>query len=727
MTQDNKPVYRSYRSLLRASAGFLTPGDTSLIRKALNLAIEACGNDRTPTGNTTLGHSVAVARILAAEMNLGTSSVIAALLHDTVKKPGVSDDMISDLFGSGIRDIIAGLRRVSTLNAKDPDGQAEYYRKLLLSLADDVRVIAIKLAERLDEMRNLDGSAEDVRLRLASEAYFLYAPLAYRLGFYSIKTEMEDLAMKYLEPDEYSFIEGRLKQTTSSRNKLVREMTLHLSEKLDRLKYEYQIKSRTKSIHSIWQKMKKQGVAFEEVYDIFALRIIADAPPQKEKEVCWQIYSLVTDIYQPNPSRLRDWISVPKSNGYESLHTTVIGPRGKWIEVQIRTRRMDEIAEKGLAAHYKYKGQKDAKGGLEVWLEKMRSLLESSVREEEQLIDQVKSGLYSDEVFVFTPDGELRRLRAGATVLDFAFDIHTELGVKCVGAKVNGKNTSIRYVLKNGDQVSILTSKLQKPKNDWLSFVVTGKARNRIKNALNEERVQAAADGKEILVRRLKNWKLVFSDVTINRILGKYNLKNARDLYVGISTGEIDLLGVKDFLMSDGEETPATPETAPLTARPGSEEKEEAIGDYLIIENKIEGIDYKLARCCNPVYGDKVFGFVTISEGVKIHRTGCPNAENMISRYPYRVVPAKWKTTGSIPAFLAGIKVTGVEDIGIVSRISEMLANYKVTIRNFTYNTNDNLFEGYIQLTVPNVNVLYGLIRNIQSIKGVLKAVRHDH
>jgi GTP diphosphokinase / guanosine-3',5'-bis(diphosphate) 3'-diphosphatase len=717
-------INSSYRSLLRASSGFLADGDIKRIRRALNLAISSCGNSKTITGDSCILHSIAVARIVSAEMNLGTTSLIAALLHDSIGSLKLTSEELTREFGKGVVGILEGLRKVNSVETKHSGSQADSFRKLLLSLADDVRVIAIKLVERVDEMRNLDGAEELVRLQLASETYFLYAPLAYRLGFYNLKTEMEDLAMKYLEPEHYNHIDTKLRQTTSSRNRLIREFTTPLRDKLDKLNFSYTIKSRTKSIHSIWQKMRKQGVEFEEVYDIFAVRIILDSTPEKEKSECWQVYSVVTDVYQPNPSRLRDWISVPKSNGYESLHTTVVGPRGRWVEVQIRSAKMDEVAEKGLAAHSKYKGLRGEKGGLEIWLTKMREMLESTGKEDDGFIDQVRSGLYSDEVFVFTPKGELRQLPAGSTVLDFAFDIHTEVGSHCMGARVNGKNVTFKYVLKNGDYVSVLTSKNQKPNMGWLSFVVTGKARTRIKQALNEERVLAAAEGKEILTRRLKNWKINFSDLVVNRLMVKYHLKNAQDLYFKISTEEIDLLELKEFLLTV-EEAPK-PNESVIQKDKESDKRDHISSDYLIIENKIESVDYKLAKCCNPVYGDRVFGFVAIAEGIKIHRTSCPNADNLISRYPYRVLPARWTETGLNPSFLASIKVSGVEDIGIVTRISELVAEFKVTVRNFNYKINDGLFEGLIQLSVPNVNILYGLIKKIQSLKGVMRVIRSD-
>ena len=714
-------IQTGYRALLKAAKSSVAREDYGKIRKALDLAIISCGEKKTLTGEPKILHSLSVARIIAAEMGLGLTSVISALLHDSWKELETDAKAIEKDFGKKVVEILGGFSRIEGIESMQSSYQAENFRKLLLSLADDVRVILIKLVERLEYMRNLDQAPEKEKIPLASETYFLYAPLAHRLGFYNIKSEMEDLAVKYLEPEQYSYVENRLKQTSASRNRLIREFSAPLQDKLVKQGFRFSVKSRTKSIHSIMLKMKKQGVEFEEVYDLFAVRIILDTTGQNEKSDCWRAYSVVTDLYQPNPSRLRDWISVPKSNGYESLHTTVVGPRGKWVEVQIRSVRMDEIAEKGLAAHFKYKGIK-GEGGLDSWLTKMREILESPEKEDAAFLDQVRSGLYTDEVFVFTPKGDLRQLPAGATVLDFAFDIHTAVGASCVGGKVNGKNVTIRHVLQNGDHVDIIRSKNQSPKQDWLSFVVTNKARSKIKLALNEEKMKAAAEGKELLMRRLKNWKMPFGDTVIQKLINHYNFKTSQDLYFLISTGKIELLEIKDILLKD--------ETAPAVSQPGIPEKEEKeiteaqYGDFLVIEDRVEGLDYKLARCCNPVFGDPVFGFVTISEGIKIHRTSCPNAQNLISRYPYRVVAARWTKTKSITSFISLIKITGVEDLGIVNKIADAISAYNVTIRNFNYSMEDGMFEGTLNLLVPNNDVLYAIIKKIRLIKGVLKVIR---
>jgi len=724
MAANKQKIYSAYRGLLLAAKNTVAQEDYPRIRRALELAVKASGDKITLTGEPEVLHALSVARIIAGEMGLGLTSIVTALLHDSYNNLPVSHNELEKEYGKKVMEILHGFSRITSIDSMQASYQAENFRKLLLSLADDVRVILIKLVERMEYMRNLDNAPEKERLPLASETYFLYAPLAHRLGFYNIKSEMEDLAVKYLEPEQYNEIECKLKQTTASRNKLIRDFSVPLKDKLEKLGFRFTIKSRTKSIHSIMLKMKKQGVEFEEVYDLFAVRIIIDSNAENEKSDCWRAYSVVTDLYQPNPSRMRDWISVPKSNGYESLHITVVGPRGKWVEVQIRSARMDEIAEKGLAAHFKYKGIK-GEGGLDNWLAKMREILESSEKEDNAFIDQVKSGLYTDEVFVFTPRGDLRQLPAGSTLLDFAFDIHTAVGASCVGGKVNGKNVTIRHILQNGDHVSILRSKSQKPKQDWLSFVVTNKAKTKIRQALNEEKTKAAAEGKEILMRRMKNWKMAYNDTVIQSLLNHYHLRYAQDFYYLIAAEKLELLEIKNLLLK-----PET--TGEAVADTSAEEKEikeisaTQYSDYLIIQDKVEGLDYKMSKCCNPVFGDSIFGFVTISEGIKIHRTSCPNAHNMLSRYPYRLIAARWSKSGNVPSFIASIKITGVEDIGMVNKIADIISEHKVVMRSFNYNMNDGLFEGMLNILVPNSDVLHTIIRKIQGTKGIVKASRID-
>jgi GTP pyrophosphokinase len=721
---DSKRIQSAYRALLKAAGSNISQEDIPRIRAALDLAIKTGEGAVTLAGESQVLHVLSVARIIAAEMGLGPTSIITALLHDSYDKLDLSSPELEKQFGQKVTGILEGFSRISSLESMQSSFQAENFRKLLLSLADDVRVILIKLVERLEYMRNLEKVREKDRLSVASETYFLYAPLAHRLGFYNIKSEMEDLAVKFLEPEKYNYIVSRLKQTTASRNRFIKEFSQPLQEKLQSLGFKFSIKSRTKSIHSIMMKMKKQEVEFEEIYDLFAVRIILRGEPENEKSDCWRAYSVVTDLYQPNPSRLRDWLSVPKSNGYESLHTTVIGPRGRWVEVQIRSERMDEIAEKGLAAHFRYKGVK-AEGGLDVWLSRMREIIESPEKEDTAFFDQVRSGLYSDEVFVFTPRGDLRQLPVGATLLDFAFDIHTAVGSTCVGGKVNGKNVALRYVLQNGDHVDVLRSKNQKPKQDWLSFVVTNKAKSKIRLALNAEKTRAAAEGKEILMRRLKNWKMNYNDTVIQRLINHYNFKTAQDFYYFIAEEKIELLEIKEILQ--GEETAAVIPADPVVSLKDIKEDPDTLySDFLVIEDKVEGLDYKLAKCCRPVFGDPVFGFVTISEGIKIHRKACPNANNMMTRYPYRIVAARWTKTERLTSFIATVKITGLVNTGIVNQISEVVSLYNVTIRSFSYSSEKGMFEGNLGILVPNNDVLYSIIKKIQTLKGIHRVIRQN-
>jgi len=714
---------RSRQSLvLKALPGPVTETDKKMLGLAIEIARDYYSTDKY-LGEPLPLYYLELARLTASAIGLGLPAVISALLS------GVSEGSeawirIDDLKDPSIKEVVKGLSRVTALKGRDFTGQAENFRKLLLSLADDGRVILISLAERLLIMRRLDWLPDKERLPVASETYFLFAPLAHRLGYYNIKSEMEDLAMKLMEQVEYNEIETRLKQTTTSRNRLIKEFSKPVMEKLDALGIRYELKSRTKSIHSIWQKMKRQGVAFEEVFDIFAIRIIIDTDPTHEKSSCWQVYSVVTDLYQPDPSRMRDWISVPKTNGYESLHTTVVTPAGRWVEVQIRTRRMDEIAEKGLAAHFRYKGLK-GEGGLDTWMVQMREVLGAVEKEGNGFLGEIRPGLYADEVFVFTPKGEVRQLPVGATLLDFAFDIHTEVGSRCIGGKVNGRNVQLKQKLQNGDHVSVITSSKQTPKRDWLSFVVTNKARTKIKQALNEEKFRLAADGKEMLTRRLKNWKIPYGDATVVKLLTEYGFKTSQDLYFSIAIGEMDLLQIKKVLLRAEDHPEESQVRQAETHIP--EETGTGGGDYLVIDEKVEGLDYKLAKCCNPVFGDRIFGFVTVLEGIKIHRATCPNADFMISNFPYRIVRARWTRLDASKGFLTAVKLTGVENLGIVTRITEILSEYRtVAVKNFNYSMNTGLFEGRMELLVPNINVLYGIIKKIQSVKGITRVVRVD-
>ena len=650
------------------------------------------------------------------------------MLYPFVDEGDLSLEDVKKEFGEHIALMIDSLARISSIETKGSASQAEKFRKLLLTLASDVRVILIKLSDRLHLMRVLDEYEQQDQLRISSETFYLYAPLAHRLGLYNMKSEMEDLAMKYLESEQYEEIVRKLKESATERNKFIRDFIRPLKSKLTNEGFDFEIKGRPKSVFSIWTKMKRQHVDFEEVYDKFAISIILNSKPEKEKADCWRVYSIVTDAYQPNPKRLRDWISVPKSNGYESLHTTVIVPGGNWVEVQIRTQRMNEIAEKGLAAHWKYKGIK-GDTGLDDWLNKVREVLETPEADAMEFINNFKLSLYSKEIFVFTPNGDLKQFPSGATVLDFAFDIHTDVGSSCVGARVNGRNVPIRHVMKNGDKVEIITSKNQKPKRDWLEFVVTSKAKNKIKLSLKEELMREAENGREMLKRRFLNWKVTFNDKNVNKLLKHYKQKTALDLYYLIATEKIDLAEIKEFLKQEEVQEPVKPQD---TIEKSGVEKilsdtVEKTDDYLVIDDKIANVDYKLSKCCNPIFGDKIFGFVTVNEGIKIHRVNCPNAAQLLSRYGYRVVKAKWTDTEKTSQYQTTLKITGVDDIGIVNRITDVISkDLKVNMRSIAIESNDGMFEGTLKLFVKDTGHLKNLIDRILSVKGVLNAVRLD-
>jgi GTP pyrophosphokinase len=606
-------------------------------------------------------------------------------------------------------------------------GQAENMRNLILTLATDFRVILVKISERLHLMRDFNSLTEKQRITLSCEARYIYSPLAHRLGLYNVMSEMEDLSMSFLEKEAYEAIDEKLKATRARRNRFIREFIRPISEDLERENIRAEILGRPKAISSIWRKMRKQKVEFEEVYDKFAIRIIIDTPMNREKADCWRAYSIITDHYQPNPDRLRDWISAPKSNGYESLHTTVVVPGGEWVEIQIRTRRMNEIAEKGLAAHWKYKGIK-GQAGIDQWIEKVREALENSDLDANNLIEDLKLSQFSKEIFVFTPNGDLKKFPENATVLDFAFDIHTDVGASCVGARVNGKNVPIRHILKNGDKVEVLRSKGQKPKLDWLNVVVTSKAKGKIRQALKEAKLKEAEHGKETLKRRFRNWKVEFDDSSVRKVIQHFKYRDATDLYYDVATEKIDLLEIKELLTVTGK----SPVPKPVKIDEDSVERliTQSTADsegLLIIEEKLANIDYKLSRCCNPIHGDAVFGFVTISSGITIHRMNCPNAQQLLSRYGYRVVKARWSTSEKGGFFPVTLHVTGMDDLGIVSNISDVISKeLQVNMRSISIDSNDGMFEGSITLFVRDTKHLDALIRKLKKVKGVLNVRRVD-
>jgi GTP diphosphokinase / guanosine-3',5'-bis(diphosphate) 3'-diphosphatase len=729
--KEKRDILNRYRGLLRVCKKCISREDNGEIRKAFNLALNAHMNKRRDSGEPYIYHPIAVARIAVEEIGLGTTSVVAALVHETVKEKSNSFNEIENSFGKPVRNIVEGLTKISGISAMNTSLQAENFRKLLLTLSTDIRVILLKLSDRLENMRNLEHSTAERQLQAASETFFLYAPLAHRLGLYSIKSEMEDLSLRYTNPDIYNDIQNRLRSTNTARKRFIREFSEPIKTELKKQGFEFEIKGRTKSVYSIWNKMKKQQADLNEVYDIFAIRVILETDINKEKADCWRVYSIVTDFYQPNTNRLRDWISVPKSNGYESLHTTVVGPGGRFVEVQIRTRRMDEIAEKGLAAHWKYKGEGvDKKFG--DWLMHIRESLENSESSALDFVDNFKLNLYSEEVFVFTPNGDIKRYPVGATVLDFAFDIHTDLGSKCVGAKVNGKNVPIKQVLKNGDQVSILTSKNQNPKIDWLKWVVTAKARTKIKHTLKEARQVDSEAGKELLNRRLKNWKMDFPDRFRTKILKHYKVKTTFDFYYLIGSGRVDPADIKELILALEQKEKAINGGVqevqdPVDIVPPEKEHDKP-ADILIIDKNLNNIDYKFAPCCNPVFGDPIFGFVSVLGGIKIHRSSCPNAPAMLSRYDYRIVKARWTSSSEGSSFQVMIKLDGIDEVGIVNKISDVVSkDLKMPLRSISIDSRDGMFEGVIRVLVRNKSQLDLLIHKLNRLKVVSKATRLDN
>lgn len=728
LDSEKKEIIKRYRRLLRKARPVLKQGDAKLIKKAFYTSMEAHSGMRRRSGEPYIFHPLEVAEICVSEIGLGTTSIIAALLHDVVEDTEYELADIERLFGTKVSTIIDGLTKISGVFDYGSSQQAENFRKMLLTLSHDVRVILIKLADRLHNMRTLESMPRNKQLKIANETIYLYAPLSHRLGLYAFKSELEDLYLKYSDRETYNSIARKINATKDSRNKFIRNFIKPIKERLDSLGINYEIKGRPKSIHSIWNKMKKQNVPFEEVYDLFAIRIILDAPLESEKAFCWQTYSLVTDHYQPNPDRLRDWISIPKANGYESLHTTVMSDKGQWVEVQIRTKRMDEIAEKGYAAHWKYKdGTESNETGLEMWISKVREILEQNDANAIEFVDDFRSNLFSDEVFVFTPKGDLKTLPKGATALDFAFDIHTEVGETCLGAKVNQKLVPLNFELKNGDQVEILTSKKQKPNESWLNYVVSTKAKSKIKDALKEEKKGFIDEGREIIKRKLKQLKLDYSQDILDQIAGYFKAKSAQDLMYLVGTGKIDHALIKSFSKADSRSE------RPFTEVKDAKSFEEKIkqvrredSDFLLLGEDLDIVDYKFAKCCNPIAGDDVFGFVTVSDGIKVHRTTCPNAAELLSNYGYRIIKAKWASSKK-HTFEATLSIIGTDRLGLVSDVSNLISQeLKVNMRSLSINTEGGIFEGTIRLYVEDTNHLDTLVNNLGKINGVVKVNRSN-
>jgi len=733
--QERAEILKQYRRLISSCRPSTTKEDRERMRKAFDFAVEAHKNHRRKSGEPYIYHPIAVGQIVVEEIGLGTTSVICALLHDVVEDTDYTLADISEHFGEEVSRIIDGLTKISDIFDQTTSVQAENFRKMLLTLSDDVRVILIKLADRLHNMRTLDSLPPKKQLKIANETLYLFAPLAHRLGFHAIKSELEDLALKYTEPEIFTTISQKLVDSEEERNRFINAFTDPIKKSLEKEGFNFTILARTKSISSIWGKMQKKEVPFEEVYDIFAIRIIIDTPEPREKADSWKVYSIVTDIYRPNPDRLRDWISTPKANGYESLHTTVMSKSGKWVEVQIRTRRMDEVAEKGYAAHWKYKESKSGESGIDKWLKRIREILKTAESDALDFIDDFKLNLFSDEIIVFTPKGELRTLPIGSTALDFAYSIHSQVGNHCLGAKVNHKLVPLSNVLKSGDQVEIITSAKQTPKPDWLNYVTTARAKGRIKTALKEERKKQAEDGKEILDRKLKQFKIDNNPTNIQKLVEHFKLASPLDLYFDVAIGKI---GQKELKAYHSEQEKGgilsylkNPFGRSREAAPQEKTQDDPIRqqlkskpDTLLIGDNLENLNYTLSPCCNPIPGDDVFGFVTINEGIKIHRNNCPNAVQLMSKYAYRIVKAKWITNKNI-AFLSGIRIKGIDEIGLLRNLTNTISSeYNINIRGINIDTNAGTFEGTVMLYIHDTQHLSNLINKLKKLKGVQSVSR---
>ncbi|MFL5787084.1 MAG: RelA/SpoT family protein [Flavisolibacter sp.] len=726
--QEKKLILREYRSLLRALKSRIKPGDRKLIRHAFEMAADAHKTTRRKSGEPYILHPLAVAQICVEEIGLGVRSTICSLLHDTVEDTDISLDDVARDFGGEIAKIVDGLTKISNVIDVNASQQAENFRKILLTLTDDPRVILIKLADRLHNMRTLDSMKSEKQLRISSETVYVYAPLAHRMGLYSIKTELEDLAMKYLEPGTYKEIARKLAETKRERTRYINEFIKPLQDKLEKAELDFEIYGRPKSIHSIWNKMKKKGVTFEEVYDLFAIRIIVNSSPEKEKEDCWKVYSMITDEYTPSPERLRDWLSNPKSNGYEALHTTVMGPQGKWVEVQIRTKRMNEIAEKGLAAHWKYKEGASDESRFDQWFSQIREVITNQDVDSVDFLHDFKRSFLAEEIYIYTPKGDVKMLPVGATALDFAFAVHSEVGTKCIGAKVNHKLVPISHKLRSGDQVEIISSNKQKPSEDWLNFVLTAKARSKIKDSLKEEKKIVAEEGKYTVQRKLEGMGAGFSQHNIDELVTFYKLSSPLDLYYQVAIKNIDLKELKEFkIFGDRLESPR-----PLRI---PDIKQESISyhgipkketELIIFGESSDRIMYTLANCCKPIPGDDVFGFVTTGKGLTIHRTNCPNAAKLLANYGHRIVKTKWAKNKEI-SFLTGLRIIGMDDVGVVNKITTIISgDLRINISAITIESKEGVFEGTIKLFVHDKEELDELVLRLKNLNGIHSVERFE-
>ncbi len=733
LEEEKKVILREYKALLRALKDRIKKGDRKTLRTAFEMSVDAHKEMRRKSGEPYILHPLAVARIVVEEIGLGVTSACCALLHDTVEDTEITLDDIEMEFGTPYAKIIDGLTKMShvvDMNA-NTSMQAENFRKILLTLAEDPRVILIKIADRLHNMRTLGSMARHKQLKIASETSFIYAPLAHRLGLYEIKTELEDLSLKYTRPDIYLDIVRQLNETKRDRNKYIKDFIKPIVEELEDNDLKFDIYGRPKSIYSIYNKMRSKGVTFDEVYDLFAIRVIIDTPPEIEKASCWKAYSLVTNAYQPNPDRLRDWISLPKSNGYEALHTTVMGPGGRWVEVQIRSKKMDEIAEKGLAAHWKYKEGSQTESKLDAWLKHIGEVLNNPDIETIDFVEDFKLDLFTKEIYVYTPKGEMRVLPLGATALDFAFDVHTELGARCIGAKVNYKLVPISHILKSGDQIEIITSSKQKPNEDWLNFVFTGKAKSGIKYFLKEEKRKIALEGKELLFRKLKNQGINIDNTDyMQEIANFFKLLSPLDLYHAVATHKIDIRILKNFEVVGGKYIFPKEEKVTESKVDSSEIIDVKSGnvhkdaELIIFGESSDKIQYKLAPCCQPIPGDDVFGYISTSEGLKIHRTDCPNAAQLMANFSHRIVKTKWAVNKEI-SFLTGIKLIGMDDVGIIQGMTNIITSeMKLNMRSIGLDSKDGIFEGTIMVFVKDIKELDKLCNKLAALPGIHKVER---
>ena len=728
--KENKAIAQEYKELLRISYQTLTDSDKKLIRKAFDVAVDAHKDQRRKSGEAYIFHPIAVAKIVASEIGLGATSIAAALLHDVVEDTPITVEDIERLFNPKVAQMVEGLTKISLVQ-KDLNAsiQAENFRKMILTLNDDVRVILIKLADRLHNMQTMESMREDKQTKIASETLYIYAPLAHRLGLYNIKTKLEDLGLKYTEPAVYNDILSKIKETKEEQDAYIKDISDVLKKSMDDEGVEYAIKGRPKSIYSIRRKMKAQGVSFDEVYDKFALRIVYKSNPHDEKFLAWKIYSIVTDHYRPSPSRLRDWISSPKSTGYEALHITVMGPKGRWVEIQVRSERMDEIAEKGYAAHYKYKNGATEESGLDVWLNLLREALENAETNAVDFVEDFKMNLYSKEIFVFTPKGDIKSLPKGATSLDFAFGIHSEIGIRTRGTRVNGKLVPLNYELKSGDQIEVITSPNQKPTTHWLDYVTTARAKTKIKYVLNEDTKKIGEEGKELLTRKLKHLKITLNEKTVNELVNFFKLKTSLDLFYRVGIGAIENQQLKDYAAQKSNTFISffKNKIKRNTAAPVEEINKPIISsnyDMLVFGKEHDKLDYKFSPCCSPIPGDDVFGFVTVNEGIKIHKSDCPNAIGLQSNYAYRIMAAKW-IDSTQEEFKAIIKITGMDSLGLTNQLTKVISNnMHVNIQSISLSTDAGIFHGQVTVVVQNNTILKKLIANIRKIEGVEKVSR---